>query len=68
MHANDPRLLQPGELVRIVDNPAHTFRLHAGMPGIYLGKVKIDQWMHTILLSGRKVYFAEIEGNFEKAS
>ena len=64
MHANDPRLLQPGELVRIVDNPAHTLRLHAGMPGIYLGKPKIG--MHTILLSGRKVYFAEIEGNFEK--
>ena len=53
-------------MVRIVDNPEHTFRLHAGMPGIYLGKPKIG--MHTILLSGRKVYFAEIEGNFEKAS
>ena len=58
--------MQKGDLVRIVDNPAHTFRLHAGMPGIYLGKAKSG--MHTILLSGRKVYFAEIEGNFEKAS
>ena len=65
--------MKPGELVRILDNPEHTFRLHAGMPGIYLGKLKngaIEHpaGMHTILLSGRKVYFAEIEGNFEKAS
>ena len=57
--------MQKGDLVRIMDNPAHTFRLHAGMPGIYLGKPKIG--MHAILLSGRKVYFAEIEGNFAKA-
>jgi hypothetical protein len=40
--------------------------LHANKPGIYLGKSKIG--MHAILLEGRKVYFAEIEGNFEKAS
>ncbi len=57
--------MQKGDLVRIVDNPAHTFRLHANKPGIYVGKSKIG--MHTILLEGRKVYFAEIEGNFEKA-
>ncbi len=56
--------MQKGDLVRIVDNPAHTFRLHANKPGIYLGKPKIG--MHTILLSGHKVHFAEIEGNFEK--
>ena len=58
--------MQKGDLVRIVDNPEHSYRLHAGMSGIYLGKVKIDQWMYTILLSGRKVYFTEIEGNFAK--
>ena len=66
MQTNDPRLLQPGALVRITDNEEHTFRLHANKPGIYVGKSKIG--MHTILLEGRKVYFAEIEGNFEKAS
>ncbi len=78
MQANDPRLLQPGELVRITYNQAMTFDLHANRPGIYLGTCK-QTGLHTVflsacrsagsptdMLSALKVYFAEIEGNFEK--
>jgi len=58
--------MKEGELVRILDNKELTFRIHANKHGIYLGQR--NGGLHTVMLSDRKVHFAEIEGNFEKAS
>ena len=58
--------MQKGELVRIMDNKEHTFRIHANKPGIYLGQV--SGGLHVVMLNDRKVHFAQIEGNFAKAS
>jgi len=71
--------MQKGELVRITYNQAMTFDLHGNRPGIYLGTCR-STGLHTVflgacrsigsptdILSALKVYFAEIEGNFEKA-
>ena len=58
--------MKPGELVRIMDNPEHTFRIHVNKHGIYLGQGSGD--LHVIMLNDRKVHFSQIEGNFAKAS
>ncbi len=58
--------MQKGDLVRIMDNKEHTFRIHANKPGIYLGQG--SGGLHVVMLNDRKVHFAQIEGNFAKAS
>ena len=58
--------MKPGELVRIMDNKEHAFRIHANKPGIYLGQGRGG--LHVVMLNDRKVHFAQIEGNFAKAS
>ena len=37
---------------------------HANMPGIYLGRR--EDGLHVIMMSDRRIYFPQIEGNFAK--
>ena len=70
--------MKAGDLVRITYNQAMTFDLHGNRPGIYLGTCR-STGLHTVflgacrsisspadMLRAIKVYFSEIEGNFEK--
>ncbi len=56
--------MQKGDLVRVEDNKDFTFRAHANMPGIYLGRR--EDGLHVIMMSDRRIYFPQIEGNFAK--
>mgnify|MGYP001275196756 CR=1 FL=1 len=56
--------MQKGDLVRVEDNKGFTFRAHANMPGIYLGRR--EDGLHVIMMSDRRIYFPQIEGNFAK--